>query len=114
MKKLISTGLILFAIFACNVMYAQSKNIILSGKVTSFEESLGIEGVLIEVKGTKKNSGTQADGTYSIIVSPEDKILVFSLEGYQTQELVLPSAKGYDIILKRNGNGINGLLQLSR
>jgi hypothetical protein len=106
MSKVLFSGLLLFAILGSTTAVAQTKSTTLSGKVISFEESLGLEGVLIQVKGTKKTSGTQSDGTYSIIVTPEDKILEFILEGYQTQELVLPSGKGYDIILKRNGNSI--------
>jgi hypothetical protein len=85
-------------------IHAQNKIVTLSGKVISFEESLGLEGVAITVKGTKKNSGTQSDGTYTILVSPEDKILVFTLEGYETEELSIPSKKGYDVTLKRNNN----------
>ena len=42
---------------------AQSKTFTISGKVTSFEESLSLEGVSIHVKGTKFFTGTQADGT---------------------------------------------------
>ena len=97
-------------------VHAQTKNFTINGKVISFEESLGLEGVSINVKGTDKNSGTQADGTFSIALAPEDKILVFKLDGYQTEEVSISSQKSYDIVLKRNGYAksasSNRLLQL--
>ena len=79
---------------------AQQKTITISGKVTSFEESLPLEGVSIVVKGSDNNTGTQADGTFSMVVSPGEKLLV-SLAGYERKELVLTNAKNYDIVLKR-------------
>lgn len=86
------------------VTMAQSKPVTISGKVISFEESLALEGVSITVKGTNKNSGTQADGTFSISITPEEKSLVFSLAGYQTQELAITDRTDYEIILKREGS----------
>lgn len=83
---------------------AQSKTFTISGKVTSFEESLGLEGVSVATKASHKNSGTQADGTFSISVSSEDKILVFSLADYQTQEVTISPDKQYDVVLRRKGN----------
>jgi hypothetical protein len=104
MKKLFLLAIpVLSAVFP-SVIKAQSKAITISGKVISFEESLALEGVSITVKGTNKNSGTQADGTFSISITPEEKSLVFSLAGYQTQELAITERTDYEIILKREGS----------
>lgn len=81
---------------------AQTSKVTVSGKVTSFEESFALEGVSISVKGTNKSTGTQPDGTFSISLSPDDKILVFQLEGYQTEEVKISIQKEYDVVLKRN------------
>jgi hypothetical protein len=80
---------------------AQDKNSIVNGKVISFEESFPLEGVGIVVKGTKNATGTQTDGTFTLSVSPEDKILVISFDGYETQELKITSSRDYEIVLKR-------------
>jgi hypothetical protein len=84
---------------------AQSKAIIINGKVTSFEESLPLEDVGVQVKGGSNSTGTQADGTFSLQVSPEDKILQLRLTGYETKEIPITKSKEYDIVLKRS-NGI--------
>ncbi len=83
---------------------AQEKQVIINGKVTSFEESLPIEGASITVKGTNKSTGTQADGSFTLSISTSDKILIVSYDGYQAQELKLTKATEYDIILKAAGN----------
>ena len=62
----------------------------------------------LQVKGTNKSTGTQPDGTFSFSLSPDDKVLVFQLEGYQTEEVKISTQKEYDVVLKRNA-GTAGL-----
>ena len=81
---------------------AQSATTTISGRVVSFEESTAIEGVNILVKGTKNYTGTQADGTFSIDVSAENRLLIFQHDEYETQEVKIVGKKIYDIVLKRN------------
>jgi TonB-dependent starch-binding outer membrane protein SusC len=106
MKKIILMSLIFFSSLNYFFAHAQAKDtdVTISGKVTSFEESLGLEGVSINVKGTNNNTGTQADGTFTIVVSPENKTLVVKLAGYQTEEITISTQKTYDIVLKREEN----------
>lgn len=104
MKRKLSTVLVLLILISAGNSIAQQKIYTISGKVTSFEESLALEGVSILVKGTKNYTGTQADGTYSIDISPENKILVFELKEYNTQEVSLSGKKVYDVTLIRTGN----------
>ena len=85
--------------------FSQSKTRTITGIVKSFEESFPLEGVSVSVKGTKTASGTQADGIYYINVAEQDSILVFSLPGYQTQEIKISADNEYNVILKA-GNGI--------
>ena len=74
---------------------------LIQGKVISFTESFPLEGVTVQVKGTKNITGTQPDGIFSIDVNPDDKTLVFSLTGFQTEEIkIIPGKQDYDIILK--------------
>lgn len=83
---------------------AQSKTFTINGKVTSFEESLALEGVTIKVKGTQNVTGTQSDGTFSIDVTDSKQVLVFALRDYETQEISVGSQKDFDIVLKRQGS----------
>lgn len=104
MIRNISITMILFLSLLAFNASAQTKSFTISGSVTSFEESLALEGVSIVVKGTKNFSGTQADGSFSIDVTPEDNVLIFELQDYETQEVKIEGKKQYDIVLKRSNN----------
>ena len=102
MKRHFSVVIVLlFSFFVSNTI-AQVTTTTISGRVVSFEESTAIEGVNILIKGTNKNTGTQADGTFSIDISSENKLLIFQHDEYETQEVKIEGKKIYDIVLKRN------------
>lgn len=73
----------------------------ISGVVTSVDEAGPLEGVAVSVKGKKIQSGSQPDGVYYISVNPDDSVLVFSYEGFATEEVKLSSAREYNVALKR-------------
>jgi CarboxypepD_reg-like domain len=104
MKKVFANVLLLFILAYTIPSMAQSKTVTINGKVTSFEESLPLEGVSIVVKGTTNSTGTQADGTFSLPVSPGETVLLLSLQGYEKKEIRITNAREYDIVLKRAGN----------
>lgn len=87
---------------------AQSPKRLVSGIVKSFEESFPLEGVAVTIKGTNTASGTQADGAYYINVTEKDSVLVFSLPGYQPQEVKITSDNEYNVVLKA-ANGITNI-----
>jgi TonB-dependent starch-binding outer membrane protein SusC len=90
----------------------QTRSIVVNGKVTSFEESFPLEGASVVVKGTSNATGTQADGTFSLLIGPGDSILVVSLNGYEPKEIRASAGnKQYDIVLKRSDKNITALLQ---
>ncbi|MFT3933688.1 MAG: carboxypeptidase-like regulatory domain-containing protein [Chitinophagaceae bacterium] len=102
MKKTFAFILLLFAVLYTGKSFAQDKPVTITGKVTSFEESLPLEGVSIQVKGSNNNTGTQADGTFSISLSPvKENTLVINLAGYEKIEVIVTQARQYDIVLKR-------------
>lgn len=59
---------------------------IVSGKVTSASDGLGIPGVSVLVKGSRTGTVTDAEGLYSISV-PGEAMLVFSAIGFVSQEV---------------------------
>lgn len=96
--RLLLAGSLIIALFSS---FSNQPGRWIQGKVSSFSESFPLEGVTVQVKGTKNFSGTMPDGQFTIEVQPEDKVLVFSLDGYQTEELAIkPNQKDYDIALK--------------
>jgi CarboxypepD_reg-like domain len=80
---------------------AQVKHVFINGKVSSFEESLPLEGASIRVKNSNNGTDTQADGSFSLSIAPAEKILVVSLHGYETKEITITNARQYDIVLKQ-------------
>jgi TonB-dependent starch-binding outer membrane protein SusC len=60
-----------------------------SGKVTDSEKGEVLPGVSVLIKGTQKGTTTDANGEYSITVADSKAVLVFSIVGYQPQEIVV-------------------------
>ena len=100
--KLVFAAMMLASIYSQDAT-AQKKEIIISGTVTSAEESLPLEGVVIVEKETKNITGTMPDGQFSLTVKPEDTIIV-RFDGYETKKIKITSETFYQIILKRTTN----------
>ena len=82
----------------------QVKTFTISGRITSFEESLPLEGVTIRVKNSSNITGTQADGSFSLALTVTDHLLIVALDGYEKKEIPVTSTRQYDIVLKRQNN----------
>jgi len=67
----------------------KEQNRTITGKVTSIEESEGVPGVNVLVKGTSTGTVTDIDGNYSIDVPSNDAILVYSSVGFVREEVRL-------------------------
>ncbi|MCC5938517.1 MAG: SusC/RagA family TonB-linked outer membrane protein [Lunatimonas sp.] len=77
----------LFCLFCLSESYAQSRRI--SGKVTSKEETMGIPGVNVLIKGTQVGTATNIDGDFSLDVPDNNTVLIFSYIGFQNQEVTV-------------------------
>lgn len=80
-----------------------------SGKVTAVSEPGGLPGVNVVVKGTSTGVITDANGVYSIAVSP-DNILVFSFVGYKTQEVTYQGQTILDVVLEDEAKELNEIV----
>jgi TonB-linked SusC/RagA family outer membrane protein len=69
---------------------AQTRTI--GGNVTSSDDGMKLAGVSVSLKGTSSGTITDVDGNYSIGVSSENTILVFSFVGMATQEILIENA----------------------
>ncbi|NGF55122.1 SusC/RagA family TonB-linked outer membrane protein [Parapedobacter sp. SGR-10] len=76
--------------------WKQSREI--SGKITD-TEGTPLGGVTITAKGTSVSTASNEQGEYSLSVPNTAKILVFSIIGYQTQELEIGTQHVIDISL---------------
>ena len=69
-----------------------------TGRVVSGEDQTGLPGVSILEKGTTNGGVTDANGEYSLSVSP-NATLVFSFVGYTTQEIAVSGRTTVDVTL---------------
>ncbi|MCE6992461.1 TonB-dependent receptor [Dyadobacter sp. CY323] len=77
-----------------------------SGKVLD-EKGIGLPGVSVVLKGTQTGSLTDADGMFTIQVSDEPAVLVFSFVGYLSQEVALGSKSALEVVLKVDEKALN-------
>jgi TonB-linked SusC/RagA family outer membrane protein len=95
MKKRIYLLLFGLALLCGQSLMAQK----ISGVVTGEEDGTAIPGVSVVVKGTPKGTITTIDGNYEIEAN-EGETIVFSLVGYQRQEVVVSKgAKTFNIVM---------------
>ena len=88
--------LFLSLITTCTFVYGQ---IPVKGKVSSSDDSKGMPGVYILIKGTDQGSVTGQDGSYDISVRNAEDVLVFKFIGYKTQEITVGSKTTINVIL---------------
>ncbi len=67
--------------------YGYSQNTTVTGTVISADDSIGLPGVNVVVKGTTNGTVTDFDGNYSFNVDGNNGTLVFSYIGFTTQEI---------------------------
>ena len=83
MRKFLLTQFIL-CLFAIPLL-AQDR--VVSGKVTSSEDSSPLPGVNISVKGTTRGTTTDGNGNYSLNLPTDAKTLIYSFIGFVRQEV---------------------------
>jgi TonB-dependent starch-binding outer membrane protein SusC len=74
-------------LFCCHLAWSQAKTI--TGKVTDSKDGSPLAGVSVVVKGARTGTVTGADGSYSVLLPEKLSTIVFSLLGFETQEIVV-------------------------
>lgn len=69
------------------------------GRVTSSEDGSPLPGVNVVIKGTTVGTATDANGEYSLPLTSDAQVLVFSFIGLQTQELQVGGRNLIDVNL---------------
>lgn len=90
---------LLFFILCTFSLKAQVK---VSGTVTNASDNTTLIGVTILEKGTVNGTVTDLDGNYSIEVTDENAVLVFSYIGYSTQEIPLAGSTSINITMQED------------
>lgn len=94
MKQL---SLLAVGLFLAMALFAQRS---ISGRVTD-ERGNPLQGASVQVLGTQTGTSTKADGTYSISVPQNARMLIFSSIGLEPQQITIGSSNTIDVRLSQ-------------
>lgn len=110
MIRKVTTRFLLFIMFMLLLVpLALAQQGTLSGTVTDAEDGSGLPGASILIKGTETGTTTDIDGNFSIIVNPDD-ILVISYVSYLTQEITVQPNTTIEAALKPDSETLDEVI----
>src|SRR5438128_1872073 len=99
MKKL----LLLWILLALSSLHeARGQDRVVSGKVTSKSDGMGIPGVTISVPGTTIGTISDINGSYKLTLDETVKKLSFSGVGLKKQELEIGASNLLDVVMEED------------
>jgi TonB-linked SusC/RagA family outer membrane protein len=103
MKKNLNSPfcLIILLIFSLFFSEVKGQNAVVTGTVTDEAGEL-LPGVNVVEKGTTNGTSTGMDGKFSISVSGNSSVLVFSYIGYVNREIIVENQRSLHVILKED------------
>ncbi|HXB95100.1 MAG TPA: SusC/RagA family TonB-linked outer membrane protein, partial [Puia sp.] len=100
--------ILLFLLFVGSATFAQTRTI--TGKVVDTKDGSPLAGVTVQAKGElNKGATTGTDGSFSIAVSQNTKVLVFTIIGYGSQEHTIGTGP-MQIGLTTSASGLNEIV----
>lgn len=96
----IKNSILLFLLSVCLIPIAYGQNITIKGKVTVSDQQGGVPGATVLAKGTTTGTNTDVEGNYSLQLPSTVQMLVFSLIGYETQEVLISNQTEINVTLK--------------
>ncbi len=103
MRKFLS--ILFLLLLMVNLAKAQERKI--SGTVTDATDGAPLPGVSVLLKGTSTGTQTQTDGRFTISVSGNNPVIVFTFIGYASKEVAVTSNTALTVTLKVNANQLN-------
>lgn len=95
-------------IFSAGFRAPESKTI--TGKVTAASDGSALPGVNVVVKGSTNGTTTDGSGSYSITVSSQHDILIFSFIGYVSQEVKVGTDTVLNVVLSEDMKALNEIV----
>lgn len=96
-KKLLLLFMLLSAIGISNT-WAQERTV--TGKITSVDDGEALPGVNVVLKGTTIGTVTDFDGNYTLSISDQNAVLVFSFIGLATEEVAVGARSVIDVQMR--------------
>ena len=81
----------------CSRAYGQQRKI--EGAVTSAEDGLPLVQLSVQIKGTRTGTVTDTKGHYTLNLSGQDSVLIFSYTGYETQEIRIGTQTTLNVVM---------------
>ncbi|QMW01106.1 SusC/RagA family TonB-linked outer membrane protein [Spirosoma foliorum] len=106
MRKILFGSWLLSLLFCLPVL---AQDIAVSGHVTSSDDGSTLPGVSVQVKGTTRGAITDANGTYTINV-PANARLVFSFIGYTGQEIAVGNKTTVNVVLVAGSQSLDEIV----
>lgn len=97
-------------LFLLTMLYGivmQAQNVTVSGTVVSADDSMGLPGVNVVVKGTTTGTVTDFDGNYSIVAPSANSTLVFTYIGFTAQEIPINGKTQLDVIMSEDAAALD-------
>src|SRR5688572_7799327 len=111
MKKRIFIFLsVLCCFFATTNLFGQTRELQISGKVTSGAGGETLPGVSVKLKGSTIGISTDVNGKYSIKIPSNQGILVFSYLGFKAKEVPVNGQKQIDVVLESDVTSMEEVL----
>lgn len=82
----------------------------IKGRVTDKTDGDGLPGVNVTIKGTSRGVSTDGTGNYSISITDEGSILVFSFLGYEKQEINPGNSTTIDVLLSADTQSLDEII----
>ncbi len=98
--------LFFFIVFFMAAVQVMAQQMTITGKVTSAEDALPIQGVTIKIKGTQNAVQTNVKGIYSIKAN-EGSVLQFIFLGSALEERTVGSSTVINVVLKQDDKMLN-------
>lgn len=104
--KLRTKGLIVIFLALGNLM-AFAQNITIQGVITAEDDNEPLPGANVLVKGQSIGASANFDGAYTLEVPGEDVILVFSYQGFSSEEILVGGQRTINVALKTDVNKLD-------
>ena len=90
---------LIISVFMLNISFAQQQSHVVSGKISSNADSMGIPGASIAVEGTNKGTITDFDGNFQINTT-SDAVLKISFMGFKTLRVAVKNQSTINVTLQ--------------
>ncbi len=107
-----SKKLLLLSGLLCFFVQAYAQELTVKGTVTDSDGNLPLPGVTVVEKGTGNGTSTDFDGNYTITV-PSDAVLVYSMIGYESQEVAVNGQEQIDIQIGADSEALDEVVVTS-